>query len=271
MAEKYEQLGPPKDMNLLDDVVPSQLAGLIQKSFAESKLLRAPIDKIIIDAERAVSGEYDPNKLSMIAQLKGSTSFVELTGAICRMARAILIDVLFQPGKQMWEIKGLPVPQPDYETKTALIDTAHIRMKLGGLHPGHHDKVKDVLEDYILPIMQKVAEAHVRETTAAAVEEVSNIIEDQLVEGGFYTAIEEFLDYFVKYPAAFIKGPVFVKDKAMNWVDDRSGERQLKGIEKTMPIYKAVHPKDIFPAPDSISIDDSWLIHRESLLPGDLY
>ncbi|MBF0568990.1 MAG: hypothetical protein HQK95_09025 [Nitrospirae bacterium] len=267
----YEPLGPPKDMSLLDDVAPSQLAGYVQKCFADSKVLRARIDMMIIEAERAVNGEYDPAKLAAIAQLKGSQLFVKLTGSICRGARAILMDVLFQAGKRMYDIQALPVPQMDHETKRMLIDAALIRLKIGGLPKEHEDFIRNALEDHILPIMQRVAEAHVKETTAADIEEITNIIEDQLQEGGFYTALEEFLDYFTKFPAAFIKGPIFVKDRALNWVDDELGDRQLKGNEKTMPIYKAVHPKDIFPAPDSIGIDDSWLIHRESLPPGELY
>ncbi|MBF0516392.1 MAG: hypothetical protein HQK97_04610 [Nitrospirae bacterium] len=269
-SNKPGELRPLQDDNLLDGIPASQLAGYVQKCFGDSKLIRAPIDKIIIDSERAVNGKYDPTKLESIKKAGGSQIYIKLASTICQMAKAIFMDIIFQPGKRIWELQALPIPQIDYETKNALVEAAHIKMKFAGV-PLHDDVIRNVLEDHILPIMQKVVEAHVKETTAAKVEEISNIIEDQLQEGGFYQALEEFIDYLTKYPAAFIKGPVFVKDRALNWIDDELGERTLTGNDKIMPIYQAIHPKDIFPAPDSVSIDDSWLVHRDSLLPGDLY
>jgi hypothetical protein len=94
-------------------------------------------------------------------------------------------------------------------------------------------------------------------------------IEDQLSEGGFRTAFDEFLDHLFTYKAAFIKAPVLRKKKSMKWQQGQEGWSAVVS-EETKPEVYSPHPMDIYPSPDATGMQDGYLIERHRLSRHDL-
>jgi len=77
-------------------------------------------------------------------------------------------------------------------------------------------------------------------------------IEDQLAEGGWHKALSEFIDNFVVFPTAFLKGPIITK------VPTRSYENG-KPVVKMKYVFKnkCISPLDMYPSANATSILDA--------------
>ncbi|MGQ0335693.1 portal protein [Halomonas elongata] len=103
--------------------------------------------------------------------------------------------------------------------------------------------------------LRQAAEDAAREAT----ERHEELISDQLAEGGWEEAFEAFIDDFVTYPASFIRAPIFRRVPELQWLE---GWRPVKG-ETIRPEFERVSPFDMYPSPDSTSIDDgAFIIER---------
>ena len=76
-------------------------------------------------------------------------------------------------------------------------------------------------------------------------------IEDQLAEGNWAKALSDFIDDFVVFPTAFIKGPIIAKDDTLTYQGGQPVPSQ-KFIYKN----KRVSPFDIYPSANATGIND---------------
>lgn len=96
-------------------------------------------------------------------------------------------------------------------------------------------------------------------------------IEDQLIDGGWSEAVNQFISDLVTYPAAFLKGPIIRKHKELDWVQDpATGNMSPNVVEKLIPFWERVDPYRIFPEPGITTFDDGYLIEQHRLTRGDL-
>src|SRR5699024_5146626 len=66
-------------------------------------------------------------------------------------------------------------------------------------------QISDLLRREVQNIARQIAERH------------EDVINDQLEEGGWMEALESFIDDFVTYPAAFMRGPLLQKVPEFAW------------------------------------------------------
>ena len=90
-------------------------------------------------------------------------------------------------------------------------------------------------------------------------------MEDQLVEGGWIKALNEFLDDIVTFPFAVLKGPVKRKRKTLKWANGR-----LVPSEEIRNEWERVDPFLLYWAPWASDINDGFLIERHKLTREDL-
>jgi hypothetical protein len=105
-----------------------------------------------------------------------------------------------------------------------------------------------------------------REEAEGCAKRMEDKIEDQLQEGGFERAFREFVDDFVTYPTAILKGPVVRRKKIMKWGPNFQPIVINDHIRET----ERVSPHDIFPSPNSSNVNDGYLIQRHRLTRGSL-
>ena len=60
-----------------------------------------------------------------------------------------------------------------------------------------------------------------REESAKRIKRMERKMEDQLLEGGWYEAFNEFIEDIVTFPFAVMKGPVKRRRKVMKWEEGK--------------------------------------------------
>jgi hypothetical protein len=102
------------------------------------------------------------------------------------------------------------------------------------------------------------------------VEQMEHKMEDQLVEGGFIDAFDEFLDDLTTFPAAILKGPVVRNKNKLQWKQTGEGQYEPDVKEELVLEWERVDPMMCYPSPSSSAIDDGYFIERHKMRQQDL-
>jgi len=97
------------------------------------------------------------------------------------------------------------------------------------------------------------------------VDRMADKMEDQLIEGGFHKAFNEFLDDIVTFPYGVMKGPVKRRRKTLEWQNNK-----LVPVEKIRNEWERVDPFMIYWAPWSWNLGDGFIIERHKMTREDL-
>lgn len=79
-------------------------------------------------------------------------------------------------------------------------------------------------------------------------------VKDQLIEGKWHESLLTFIDDFVIYPTAFLKGPVVTKQQVLKWENGKPVQ-----TEEYVFCNERVDPLDIYPSAGATSIQDGDL------------
>jgi hypothetical protein len=94
-------------------------------------------------------------------------------------------------------------------------------------------------------------------------------MEDQLVEGGFIDALDQFIEDIVTFPSAILKGPIVRKRKVMSWKQTADGYEP--DVQETLKLeWERVSPFNIYPSPAAVTTNDGYLIEKHQLSREDL-
>lgn len=212
---------------------------------------------------RQRNGQYDPDKLAQIKAQMGSEIYMLLTSAKCRGAAAWIKDILMGTGSDKpWSIEPTPVPDlpPQLVQYVATIATAEAQSFLmqTGVQP-----TPDMMWDIVSRVKDRIHANTIEQATKAS-KRTETHMEDQLVEGGFLEALDDFVEDLVTFPAAIIKGPVVVRKKVMAWAQGPQGWVP-QVTEELKPTWRRVSPLDIYPSPGAVDINDGFLFERHRM------
>jgi len=239
--EEAEQLRQEEARRM--QAVESSLSGHIRGAFEAAKTAKQSIERRLLDCARRQKGEYDADKLRAIREEGGSELYPKLTTTKCRAAAAWIRDILMPANGRPWGLDPTPVAEipPDYLTAFA--------QRLGERAQGmDKQQLEDLLRREVQNKARQIADRH------------EEVINDQLEEGGWSEALEAFIDDFVTYPAAFLRGPLLQRVPEFAW---KEGWQMIE-VEAIKPQFARVSPYDLYPSPDSSDIDDgAYLIERE--------
>lgn len=254
------------------EIFHSSLASHIKSIFQTNMDARrsSGIEEEMLSALRAYNGEYDPKDAAAIAK-GGSRIYMNLTATKCRAATSWIRDILM--GKEVpFAIE--PTTLPALPTELAELIDASIRDEFENIKAaGTQDpsKVKAAQES-IKELNQKardIKEAIQEEIMAEArwqIKQMEQKIKDQLDEGKWTEALSDFIEDFCIFPSTFMKGPIVTKKKRLTWVN---GEAVV--TEDYVFLNKRVSPFDIYPSPNSTTIDDGDLIEHIRLTRGEIH
>lgn len=239
------------------DLIASGIAGHITSCWNKSKFARQRITERLLQCERQRRGEYDPDKAQEIAATGGSDIFMMITDVKCNAAKSWIQDVLFQDDRG-FDLTPAQQPAIPPEVKMSIID--FVRMEAQEfvaqgqqIHPEAFRTRLEEVHDTIL--------ARIREDAKESAERMAKVIQDQMAEGGYKRSMEDFVDDFVTYPTAILKGPSVRKKKKLQWGTDFTPivvNDYFREVER-------VSPYDIYPSPNSSGVDDGYLIQRHRL------
>lgn len=211
---------------------------------------------------RARLGQYDEDTLSKIRANGASDIYMRVTAVKCRTMAGWLRDVLMGGTGKPWGLK--PTPEPSLPTEIAdeieksvqeMLRIVNEAVMMGDVAPPTQEMISAEY-DRQAKAARWEREEHAREV----IELMERKIDDQFEEGGFYPALNAFIDDLMVYPTAVMKGPVIRKKARLSWVD---GEVVVG--EKICAEFERVNPMDIYPSPQSSGPNDGYIIQRHRL------
>lgn len=246
-----------------DDLLQSAISGHISNCWTQARSAKTQITERLLRCERQRRGEYDPDKAADIKATGGSDIYMMLTDIKCRAAKSWITDVMFANGQRPFDLTPSKNPELPPEIKLSIVD--HVRaeaeeflMTGAQIHPDAFRNRMEEVEDRI--------RLQMREEAKEIAARMGNVIEDQLNQGGFTKAAHEFIDDFVTFPTAVMKGPSVRKKKRLMW----GPAYQPVILNDFSRDVERVSPYDIFPSPSSSSVNDGFLIQRHRLSAKDV-
>lgn len=247
-----------------------ELAGYVRNCWTEArKAKEQTVEPRMFKAVRARRGEYDPEVLTKIREQGGSEIFMMLMSNKCRGASSWLRDVMLGQGSEKpWTLR--PTPSPDLPPPVmeelrqhAVQQVAMVIQTTGQALPPIQLRryLNELREEYVYNLAEQ-AKYHTRR--------MEDKMEDQLIEGGFLSAVDAFIDDLTTFPCAFLKGPIIRRKPRMKWNPDAAGGFQLSIIDDLVLEWERVDPFMVYPSPSSTGVQDGYLIERHKLRQPDL-
>ena len=240
------------------------LAGHVRSRWTESKDAKQDLEERMLQCVRQRDGKYDPDKLAEIQRQGGSEIFVQLTSVKCRAATSWLRDTLLGAGSDKpWTIEATPIPELPPEIMAGLqqemANQLMMVMEQGGQVPDENQLRQIALD------MKDTAMRAAKEEAEERINRMELKMEDQLVEGGWTRAFNEFLDDLVTFPFAVLKGPVKRRRKVLKWQNGA-----LEPVEQVRNEWERTDPFNLYWAPWASDIQDGYVIERHKLTKDDL-
>lgn len=240
------------------------LAAHVSKRWQVARLAKRELEERMLQCLRQRNGEYDPEKLADIQAQGGSDIFIQLTSVKCRAATSWLRDTLLGTGADRpWSLEGTPIPElpPNVvEGLKAQMATQLMNMYANGGEPPDEQTLQTAAEE-----MRDAAMRQMKEESTKRIDRMARKMEDQLVEGGFHAAFNEFLDDIATFPYAVMKGPVKRRRSSMKWVNN-----ELQPVEEIRNEWERVDPFMLYWAPWSWNLGDGFIIERHKMTRDDL-
>jgi hypothetical protein len=249
--------------------LPVGLASYIKRCWDDAKSAKSAITDRLLDAQRARMGKYDAATLGDIESFGGSKEYARITDNKCRVAEGWLRDVYLGQSDMPWTIKPTPSPELPPDAQSAIKsqlgeELAQVYVVTGTTPP------PSVAEAATKELMDAEKE-RVDEAARKTAERMETKMHDQLIEGGFPTAIAQFLVDLCTYPAAHLKAPVLRKQMRLQWGVGADGKWAPNPVSRTIPQFERVDPFRIFPAPGITNPQDGYMLEWLKYTRTDIY
>lgn len=247
------------------DLAENNLAGYIRGMFYEFRNYRVEerIDTRIDTALRTYNGRYTAGKIAEIKKFGGSDVYSRITTTKCRGTTAMLRDV-FLGNEQPWGLKPTPVPTPPPDAEAnidALMARELAELAAQGLPAPDAGLIEERRQQ-----LQEHARKQMYRKVAEETKQAERHVQDILVEGRFYEALNDFLVDLPIYPLAVIKGPVVQMDEQIKW--DETGQMRRERTPKMF--WYRVDPMNFYHTPGASFIEDCTCIERLKMSRADL-
>jgi hypothetical protein len=263
--DKEVTLQAKSEGNRLSPLLQSELAAHLNRCWERAKNEKnVAMQERLLKCERQRRGVYDPDKAADIAKTGGSNIYMMLTDVKCRAAESWIKDVLASAGTDVFDLDPAQNPELPPEFKKQIIDTVRIEaieaVQAGGqITPADVAARLNDIHDRALFMLRQGADKAATRMEAR--------MRDQLHEGGYELAFNDFVNDFVSYPTAIVKGPVVKRKARMTW-GPKYEPVQVNDLVQT---FTRVSPFDIYPSPGSSGPNDGYLIERHRLLSPALF
>lgn len=241
-----------------------ELAAHVRRRWTIAKDSRQELEERMIECVHQRNGTYTPEKLNEIRQQSGSEIFIQLTSVKCRAATSWLRDTLLGSGNDKpWAIEGTPLPELPPEVMQSLQAQLSQEIMSAMQSTGQTPDEEELRQ--IAMSMKDEALNLAREESETRVSRMEKKMEDQLIEGGWTKALNEFIDDVVTFPFAVLKGPVKRKRKVLKWK-----EGKLEPEEVIRNEWERVDPFNFYWAPWANDSNDGFNIERHRMTADDL-
>ena len=263
-ASDLEAEAKKRSDELQNQPVIQGLAAHVRTRWDSARTAKRKLEERMLQCLRQRNGEYDPDKAQELAEQGGSDIYINLTSVKCRAATSWLRDTLLGSGADKpWSIEGTPNPDMPPEImqslQAELAQQLMTHIEQGGAPPSQEQLRQIAMQ------MKDEAQRQLKEESAERVSRMERKMEDQLIEGGWHKAFNEFLDDIVTFPYAVLKGPIKRKRKSLQWQGGK-----LVPVETIRNEWERVDPFMLYWAPWSWELGDGYVIERHRMTAEDL-
>ena len=259
---------------LYDAAFSSSLAGHIKSIFETNKRAKreSGIEDELFKCLRSYNGQYDPKDLELIRADGGSEIYMNLTATKCRAASSWIGDILLSKEKP-FALEPTPIPELPSEVQDTIkasidkewdtllnkiAEEGSVDTKTAQRHLKEVNQTKRDIEEAVMEEIMAEAKWQIKK--------METEIHDQLIEGEWGAALEEFIEDFTIFPTAFMKGPIITKQNKLSWVN---GQPTQSTVYKF--INKRVSPFDIYPSPSANKIWQGNLVEDTRFSRKEIY
>lgn len=243
----------------------SSLAGFILNQYEIMRLHRANAQsgwsQRLVSALRAFNAQYDPNQLAEIRKFGGSEVYARVIAVKCRGASSLLRDV-YLGADRAWGLDpdtDPPIPENIHASIQQLVEA-----EVQGASSAGMSVDADHIRDRFAQLTEAARQA-AKKKAAQQAKVAEDKLDDILHEGGFYTALADFLVDLPIFPYAVMKGPVVRIVPQVTWEGGQPNVQQ-----KPKLFWQRVSPFDLYWTPGAIAIEDASIIERSRLTRADL-
>ena len=246
---------------------PPALAGYIRgqfEIFRNHRNTASGWSNRMLEALRVFNGQYSPTKMQEVLKFGGSQIYARLTAQKCRAASSLLRDIYLGQDRP-WAIKPPADPDvpPDIIQKIGDLikqEGVMIQQTMGSpASPEDIQNRRDALMDSAQDAAKKKASKQAQTS--------EDRIEEYLRDGGFYTALAEFLVDLPIFPFACIKGPTVKIVPEVKW---QPGGGQPQVMQTPKMFWNRVSPFDIWFTPGVGDIALANVIEKSRLTRAEL-
>lgn len=255
------------------------LTGSIRQKWEQAKRAKTTIEQIFLKAKRQRDGQYEAQKLAAIRATFGgdyTPVWMMVTETKCRAAESWIKDILLQPNEQPWDLQPTPMPDLPEEidaqimnhTMQTLYQRAQMMSQERNIPFDVYEFIASVKE--LMPEIRQYIRKQTKKKARQAAERMKEKIADQLEEGGWTDALEECVHDIVTYGICFLKGPLLSKDLLRRSTQDETGKWTSNIESEIIPKWQRRSPFNVYPAPDAVGVEDSYVIDLINLTPKAL-
>lgn len=264
----------PEFQSFGNEQTETALAGHIRKVWADNKLAKYKIERRMLNCLRARRGEYSQDALAQI-QANGGTNIVwaDLTETKCRGASAWIREIVLPAGERPWGISPTPIADLPKGLKLSIVGKAVAQAQQVMMNMAQQAGVvmeKSEFRETVAELGQQLREQAERELKKAAgkrAQRMEQRIADRLAQGSWEEAMDAFVEDFVTFPAAIVKGPVYQRHKRLSWGDGWKPNVSNNPAQT----WERVSPFDIYPAVGAIDCQQGDMVERMRFFRNDLH
>ncbi|MFA4986801.1 MAG: hypothetical protein WC712_09480, partial [Candidatus Brocadiia bacterium] len=222
---------------------------------------REGIDDMMLNALAQRNSEYTSDEMAMILKQGGSKVFMGLTGLKCRAAEAWLHDVMISDREKSWSLR--PTPQSDLpvDVQDAVVLQTMQTWMASQANPETAMKPEDNIK--LASQLRTVAESAVQDEAERRAHRMEVKISDQLLDGKWKNAFEDFIYDLTTLKAGIVKGPIVKKRRLLAWKKAKFGGKTVPDVQfKTVLSYQRISPFDLYPSEGATEIDEGSLCEK---------
>lgn len=271
---EHEAQAVPEFETLDEQQTETALAGHVRMAWTRNKLAKQKVERKMLNCLRARRGEYSPEALAQITGAGGQNIvWADLTETKCRGASSWIREIVLPAGERPWALNPTPIADLPTPLKMSIVGKAveqaqQVMVNMaqqGGIVMERSEFRKTVAE--FGEKLREEAEREIQKAADRRAKRMERLIADRQAQGGWETAIDEFVEDFVTYPAAILKGPVYQRHKALAW-----GEGwQPKVSHNPGQSWERVSPFDAYPTVGATDCQKGDFIERMRFFRDDLH
>lgn len=250
------------------------LAGHVRAAWGRNKLAKQRIDLKLLQCLRARRGVYSPDELAAKTSSGGvNIVWYDLTETKCRAASAWIREIVLPTNERPWGLDPTPLPDLPLPFKETIVAKSirqaqevmqQIAAADGGTMPSEEFRqtVREIGEK-----LRKEAEATYQKAAKSRARRMEQQIADRQAQGGWDKAMDAFVEDFVTYPAAILKGPTYQRHKRLDWAQGW----KPRVTNEPAQTWEAVSPFDVYPAPGAASPQHGDFIERVRFWRNELH